>query len=79
MINLFEANTTASKIDVNSIDEGSPLHSLIEKLNCSTSYNVGDPEESIMTAGRMCDCDDAFLCEHRLQFIVDFIKKNYEK
>lgn len=47
----------------------------IEKLNVKL-YNNGsqDPKESIMHYEQICKCDDAFLCEHRLQFIIDWIK-----
>jgi hypothetical protein len=34
------------------------------------------PGGSIMSYGDICNCDDDFLCEHRLQVIADWIKEN---
>lgn len=49
---------------------------LIKKLNCSFYYDQKDPEGSIMHTYQVCTCDDGFLCEHRLQVIVDWLKNN---
>lgn len=46
----------------------------IEKLNTSLYYGNKDPKESIMHYEQLCSCDDGFLCEHRLQLIIDWIK-----
>lgn len=49
---------------------------LIEKLNTSLLMGQKDPEKSIMHYGQICEHDDGFLCEHRLQVIVDWLKAN---
>jgi hypothetical protein len=46
----------------------------IKSLNASTSYISAIEYSSVMESGAICDCDDAFLCEHRLQYIVDYLK-----
>lgn len=48
---------------------------LIKKLNTSLCMNNRNPRESIMHYEQFCCCDDGFLCEHRLQVIVDWLKK----
>lgn len=60
------------------IAETSMLHKLILKLNCRASTNAEYPEGSIMQYGVICDHDDDFLCEHRLQWIVEFILNRVE-
>lgn len=47
---------------------------LIKKLNTSLKLGLADPQESIMHYGQLCTHDDGFLCQHRLQFIVDWLK-----
>lgn len=51
------------------------IFELIEKLTTSTNTNDDNYPASIMNYGQLCHCDDAFLCEHRLQFIIDFLKE----
>jgi hypothetical protein len=48
---------------------------LVNKLNAITNYNNLKPQDSIMTHGNICGCDDSFLCEHRLQWIIDWAIK----
>jgi len=48
----------------------------VKKLSVSTNLNTPDPKGSIMVFGKICNCNDAFLCEHRLQFIIDWLKEN---
>ena len=67
----FHERTTASKLDLSSVEKGSPLHKLVEALNWRRSYGGEDPKRSIMHYGQLCNCDDGYLCEHRLQFVVD--------
>ena len=74
----FQEDTTARELDLSGIVFNSPLHKLIEKLNSLPYFEREYPKESIMHYEHLCDCDDLALCEHRLQFIVDFIKKNYD-
>lgn len=49
---------------------------LIKKLNTSLYTDNKNPKESIMHYGQICHCDDGFLCEHRLQVIVDYLKNS---
>lgn len=49
--------------------------SLIKKLNTTTSYDVKDPEDSIMHYEQLCHHDSGYLCECRLQYIIDHLKK----
>ncbi len=74
----FEKDTTASSLELDNIIHGSKLHELIEKLNCFTQWGQKDPEKSIMHHEQLCQHDSGYLCEHRLQFIIDYIKENYE-
>ena len=67
------------KINFSEIKEGSILFKLAKKLSVSGSYSVDYKKESIMDYEKVCSHDDGYLCEHRLQFIIDFINKNKEK
>ena len=49
---------------------------LLNKLNMHMEYGAKDPEGSVMSYGNICNCDDGWLCEHRLQVIADWIKEN---
>lgn len=46
---------------------------LNDKLQTADSYFEISPKQSIMTYGVICDHDDGFLCEHRRQWIIDFL------
>jgi hypothetical protein len=48
------------------------LINLVDKLTVSLNYGEPSSPTSIMTYGVICRCDDAFLCEHRLQWIIDW-------
>lgn len=48
---------------------------LIRKLNTSLSYGVEDPKDSIMHYGQLCHHDSGYLCECRLQYIIEQLKK----
>ncbi len=52
---------------------------LREKLEVSTSYLIPDPTSSIMTYDVICEHDSGFLCEHRLNWIINEIKKEEER
>jgi hypothetical protein len=73
MNNNFDKDTTASKLDLSNVNENSALHKLIEKLNCTTLYEQQPLKNSIMEYENLCEHDGGFLCEHKLQFIIDFI------
>ena len=49
---------------------------LITKLNTKIRYDVDDPKDSIMHYEQLCNHDDGFLCECRLQYIIDWLKIN---
>lgn len=75
--------TTIDLISMMGINEGSKLHELVKKLNVGPLNDWRTvPPESIMhykmekTTG-ICEHDDGYLCEHRLQILVDFIKNNF--
>lgn len=65
---------TIDKIDLTDVKEGSDLDFLIQRLNTITSYNEQVPPKSIMHYGQLCNHDDGYLCEHRLQFIINQLK-----
>ena len=52
------------------------LKELENKLHTSGSYGIPYHEDSIMVFEKICNCDDAYLCEHRRQWILDFFKNN---
>lgn len=70
----FDKNTIASELNLTGIMQCSSLHELINKLNVNRHYNKIEPLGSIMNYGEICSCDTGYLCEHRLQWIIDFIK-----
>ena len=53
------------------------LSDLEQKLNTSSSYSIPYHEDSIMKYEKICNHDDGYLCEHRRQWIIDFIKANF--
>jgi len=74
----FNKDTTAFKIDLSNIKKDSKLYYLISQLNITRSNDIEHPS-NIMAYINICTCDDSFLCEHRLQWIVDFIKNNFNE
>lgn len=70
--------TTAARVDLTGVREDSPIHELVRKLNCRTNWDHPYPEDSVMVYETLCTHDEGHLCEHRLQFIVDFIREHYE-
>lgn len=73
----FDKDTMASELNLSGVIHSSSLHKLINKLNGNRHGYGNQVEGSIMNYGYICNCDTHFLCEHRIQWIVDFIKKNY--
>ena len=59
------------------IPNDTKIKELIKKLDSSTSYSIPNPEGSIMGYGQLCQCYDMCLCEHRLQWLIGWIKENY--
>lgn len=52
------------------------LQKLETKLSTSGSYSIPYNEDSIMKYDNICEHDDGYLCEHRRQWIIDFLKNN---
>lgn len=75
----FNKNTMASKLNLSGVMRGSSLHELINKLNGNRNGYGIETEGSVMSYGLICDCDTHFLCEHRIQWIADFIKNNFKQ
>jgi|DEB0MinimDraft_6_1074348.scaffolds.fasta_scaffold12208_7 hypothetical protein len=73
----FSKDTMASELNLSGVIHSSSLHELINKLNGNRNGYEEYVEGSIMNYGEICDCDALYLCEHRIQWVVDFIKKNY--
>jgi hypothetical protein len=72
--------TILDNLDISSIDKESKLFELIQKLNSFNTYNSDIKlPNSIMVYGNLCDHDDGFLCECRLQYIIDFIETNFKE
>ena len=74
-----EGSIVRRYFDVSNIKRGSKLHTLLKKLNSNATYSSYEDDDSIMLYDKICTCDDGFLCEHRLKWILDFIKDNYER
>ena len=49
---------------------------LLRKLSISRLGGFRPHKDSVMLYGEICTCDSAYLCEHRLQVIADWIKEN---
>lgn len=76
----FPKASTASKLYLNGVEKGSKLHELINALNRIATYGTHQtPKGSIMYFEGVCEHDDGALCEHRLQWIVNFIRENFEE
>ena len=70
--NDFDPNTVASKLNLSGVQVGSFTHELIKRLNVNLHGYGQQPSDSIMIYGNLCNCDSFYMCEHRLQNIVDF-------
>jgi len=50
---------------------------LKKALVCPTSQSVADKEhypDSILLYKEVCTCDDGYLCEHRLEWLINYIE-----
>jgi hypothetical protein len=65
-----------TKDKINIKDLSPHLKELVDRLNCTTSYNEDKPKDSIMHYGQLCNHDDGFLCEHRLEYILNYLNQN---
>jgi hypothetical protein len=65
---------TIDKIDISKLNE--EQKDLATKLNCTTNYSEEKPKGSIMHFGQLCEHDTGFLCEHRLEYILGYVKHN---
>lgn len=70
----FSPNTMAASLNLSGIVKGSPLHTLVERLNGNRHEYCARIDGSIMGYEQLCTCDTAYLCEHRIQWIIDFVK-----
>lgn len=72
----FPENTTANLVNLSKIKASPELIELMEKLNCSMSYSMKSQKNSIMHHDQFCNHDTGWLCECRLQYIVDYVTKH---
>tara|TARA_R110000868_G_scaffold349387_1_gene610668 strand:- start:245 stop:457 length:213 start_codon:yes stop_codon:yes gene_type:complete len=63
-------NVTIKQVNLKGLNK--KQRAFISKLNAAT-YLGERAQGSIMEYGEICDHDDGFLCEHRLQAIIDFL------
>jgi hypothetical protein len=68
-----DAKSTLDAVNTEGVNEKGM--ELLQKLNINVLPGK-QPGGSIMSYGDICNCDDDFLCEHRLQVIADWIKEN---
>lgn len=59
--------------------EAAILKPLAKMLSVSNSYSVDYIKESIMTCEKVCTHDGGYLCECRLQYIIDYLKNEIRK
>jgi hypothetical protein len=52
---------------------------LRHKLKTRSSWDEDNPVDSIMICGEICDHDGGFLCDHRLEWLINEIKEYFEK
>jgi hypothetical protein len=64
---------TDQLIDLTAVSMDSPIRELVKKLSVNRSSYGVEPKESIMGYEKLCTHDSAYLCECRLQYIVDFL------
>ena len=65
-----------TKDKINIKDLSPHLKKLVDKLNCTTSYLEDTPKDSIMHYSQLCNHDDGFLCECRLEYILNYLNQN---
>ena len=54
------------------------LKKLENILHVSDNYSIPYHEDSIMGYDKICTCDDAYLCDHRREWVIDFLKRNLD-
>lgn len=77
MTSLQQSKYSIDLVNTEGLNEEQLL--LIKKLNCSLYMGSKEPKDSIMHYEQICEHDDGFLCEHRLQVIIDFLKEANEQ
>lgn len=74
----FKSGTEASKLDFSDIEYDSTLHKLIDNLNVNLGGygedTYSEDSGNVMMFGVICNHDSYYMCKHRLQWIVDFLK-----
>jgi len=68
--------STLDRIDTSEYDDKTKC--LADRLNTATNWGDTKIYSGIMEYGTICKCDSGRLCEHRLKYILDYIKENYE-
>jgi hypothetical protein len=66
---------TKDLINLDGIPEEHFIRELVEKLSARTTYEDKAHPRSVMDYKQICSHDDGWLCECRLQFIVNFLKR----
>lgn len=49
------------------------------KLKCAESYYDSPNPNSILEYGVICHHDNSFFCEHRLQWLIDALKQEFNE
>lgn len=64
---------TFDKIDTHGLN----VHDIafLKYLNVVLTHGGKFAYTSIMNYNEICDCDNGFLCEHRLQYVANYLKK----
>jgi len=65
---------TTDRVDLSKVNNDK-LRQLVMRLSVSKSYDLKTPKDSIMRFEEICDHDEGYLCEHRLQYIIDEMVK----
>lgn len=75
----YKEKHTDQLIDLSNVLKNSPIRELVKKLSVNRSSYDKMPKGSIMEYENICNHDSAYLCECRLQYIVDFLNKKMTK
>jgi hypothetical protein len=70
---------TEEQVDFTGVPMDSPIRELAKKLTVDSHSYSQMPEGSIMDYEQICHHDSAYLCEHRLQYIVNFLNEKMTK
>jgi hypothetical protein len=54
-----------------------PLKELEKAITVGKYYTKSYPEGSIMAYEEICDHDSGYLCEHRRQWILNYIQEHF--